>query len=270
MIVWQLILLAFLGLCVFTVMAKHNEGKTVEGAALATGAAMIGGVLLMITGFASVGGRNASETPAASSAPPATRSLPASRTSAVTTPSPPQPAWQTSPPLQAQYQPIIAAPPASASAMPTTPRFDLGAPGVAYQQALAIMMRYKQLYEQGVNDIQKTDLRFARGRELCQIGTQTYATVANLTSVYTNKNGDASLKFRADGMDFDVMETFGRGDPIHDLLGSVSIGTPVAITFTFQPDETGKDCFHSGRWTEDHNMTMPQWDIHLTYVQLLR
>jgi len=266
MIIWQIILLILLIVGISGAYAKHTEGALDESSKIATGTAGLVGVLLIITGFAASdkSDSSASSTTTGIARAPTTIIEPTTTVSvapqASIAPTVNAPTIGQPPSSQTQYQAV--------QAVPQTPaQMNLGADGVAYDRIEAIIMRYKQLYDQGVNDIQKTDLRFSRGQELCRNQASRYAVVARLGDVTTNKNGDAHITFNTtSGMDLIPSDSYARGNPIHDMLGTVSRGSPVVLTFTFKGDDTGKDCFHSHRWTEENNMTKPQWDVNLISV----
>lgn len=256
--IWQFIMFGIIIFGAVATYGKMTDGDTQDAAMFSMGTATLVGILMILTGFATVGDRN---TPEEDANPPVTAHKPAIVEKV--RPAPVRAPVQNAPAPQVQQFSQ------SANPVPAAPQINLGAAGAAYDRVEAIMMRYKQMYQQGVNDIQRTDMRFARGRELCQSQASQYAVMARLGRVSTDKNGNATVSFNTDsGMELVSGQTFERGSPVHTALAPVSPGSPVAVLFSFQPDETGKDCFHSHRWTERNNMTDPQWDVNILSVSV--
>lgn len=267
--IWQLIMSAMLAFGIIGAYGKHTDGDTREAAAFAMGVATVVGLLMIVTGFATVGRSGDVRRDAAAAPTYGGMPAPVQRSGPLVAPPPSQSAapFTTAPLMPAPSTSVGGFAPVDAS----PPKPNLGPDGLAYDRVEAIMMRYRGLYAQAVNDIQRTDLRFARGQDLCQAQGGQYAVLARLGSVSTNKSGDASITFETtSGMELIPGATFERGNPIHDALASVSPGSPVAVLFRFQSDGTGKDCFHSHRWTEHNNMMKPQWDIELISISTLR
>jgi len=252
--IWQTVLLVCMLSAGLLILSRHMEGYREDAAQIASGTAMIVGLLLIVTGFTSIGDDEA-PTPAAPRVVAPTASEPARA-------------------LPAPVQQQIEQPPAPRLAVPTSPaipEFNLGPAGDAYRRAEAIMLRYRDMYRQGLNDIQRTEMRFARGRELCQVQAPQYAVAARLGEVSTDKNGNARVTFIApSGVEFIPDGEFARGSQVHTALANLAPGSLVAIMLTFDADETGKDCFHSNRWTEENNMTQPRWDVNVLGVTPLQ
>lgn len=266
MIVWQILIMILLFAGISAAYNKHINGDTNTAALTATRTAAVGGIVLIITGFYGVATSDKYPTPDASKTvstnasnsygSPSSIAATSTGVSSAVTPASPS-ASQIAPPEIGQ----------SSQSQTMLTQNTLGVDGAAYDRIDAIIMRYKQLYDQGVNEIQKTDLRFARGQELCRNQANQYSVVARLGDVTTNKQGDATISFNTpSGMELFPGATYGHGDPVHDALATIAPGSPIVVTFTFQPDTTGKDCFHSHRWTEQNNMTEPQWDINLVSI----
>ena len=136
---------------------------------------------------------------------------------------------------------------------------------VGYDRFQAIVMRYAGQYREGVNEIQQTDMRFSRGKELCTIDTKLFMGDATISSIRTDKGGDASVMFETPtGIELQTHDDVERGSVPHAKLSHMAIGQRVAVQFRFVDDK--KDCFFSERWTERNNMTKPRFLIDLVDV----
>ena len=280
MIVWQLAILATIILAAYTVYDKHQKGDRHEAANLATSAAVTVGIAMMVTGF--IWGpsgdpeseNNSTPVTAALPNPQPIQEVPAPAILKPQAEPQTQPSFAQAPmgeeitPAQAQTAIQMQIP---VPMQPANPQINLGQAGASFDRVHAIITKYQGIYQQAGNDIQRTELRFARGRELCQNQSGIYAAVMRLDSLSTTKTGEASVSFSTpSGMEFIPNSKFARGSPIHTALAPLSIGSNLVVFFTFESDQTGKDCFHSNRWTERNNMTKPRWDINLSEIQILR